>query len=260
MDAANVVTLGRGSPRRDELSERDQRILAFERLWWKYAGAKEQAVREQFAMSATRYYQVLNALIDQPEPRSPSTRSSSSGSVGSGPLGSGSAPPAGWASRSDVALPSVVTLGSLAFVLAAGVGYAAISTASADTDQHVARSAHSPGLPVADQADHHPAPRLEHADHSTTEYGRGPDGTGRPLQQPGVTGVAEEQAAMLESAGWNVVATDNWYGKIPAEHHLLPATAEGGCGQAREGPGHQPAASGRRADAVRPLTVIFSGG
>lgn len=49
-----------------ELSERDQQILAFERQWWKYAGAKEQAVRELFDMSATRYYQVLNALIDSP--------------------------------------------------------------------------------------------------------------------------------------------------------------------------------------------------
>lgn len=49
-----------------ELSERDQEILAFERQWWKYAGAKEQAVKELFDMSATRYYQVLNALIDSP--------------------------------------------------------------------------------------------------------------------------------------------------------------------------------------------------
>jgi hypothetical protein len=49
------------------LSERDQQILAFERQWWKYAGAKEQAVRELFDMTATRYYQALNALIDSPE-------------------------------------------------------------------------------------------------------------------------------------------------------------------------------------------------
>ncbi len=49
------------------LNERDAEILAFERQWWKYAGAKEQAVREKFQMSATRYYQVLNALIDKPE-------------------------------------------------------------------------------------------------------------------------------------------------------------------------------------------------
>ena len=50
-----------------QLSARDQEILAFERQWWKYAGAKEQAIRELFDMSATRYYQVLNALIDRPE-------------------------------------------------------------------------------------------------------------------------------------------------------------------------------------------------
>ena len=48
------------------LSERDQQILAFERQWWRYAGAKEQAVRELFDLSATRYYQVLNTLIDEP--------------------------------------------------------------------------------------------------------------------------------------------------------------------------------------------------
>lgn len=47
------------------LSERDREILSFERQWWKYAGAKEQAIRELFDMSATRYYQVLNALIDR---------------------------------------------------------------------------------------------------------------------------------------------------------------------------------------------------
>ena len=50
-----------------KLSERDAEILAFERQWWKFAGAKEQAVRDKFQMSATRYYQVLNALIDKPE-------------------------------------------------------------------------------------------------------------------------------------------------------------------------------------------------
>jgi hypothetical protein len=49
-----------------ELGERDREIIAFERQWWKYAGAKEQAIRELFDMSATRYYQVLNALIDNP--------------------------------------------------------------------------------------------------------------------------------------------------------------------------------------------------
>ena len=49
-----------------ELSERDADVLAFERQWWKYSGAKEQAIRDRFDMSATRYYQVLNAVIDRP--------------------------------------------------------------------------------------------------------------------------------------------------------------------------------------------------
>jgi hypothetical protein len=65
MEAANA--LRGGAQTGGELSERDLRILEFERQWWKYAGAKEQAMREKFDMSATRYYQALNALIDRPE-------------------------------------------------------------------------------------------------------------------------------------------------------------------------------------------------
>jgi len=51
----------------DGLTRREHDILAFERQWWKYAGAKEEAIRELFSMSATRYYQVLNALVERPE-------------------------------------------------------------------------------------------------------------------------------------------------------------------------------------------------
>jgi hypothetical protein len=49
------------------LDERGMRILDFEREWWKYAGAKEQAVRERFDVSPTRYYQLLNRVIDAEE-------------------------------------------------------------------------------------------------------------------------------------------------------------------------------------------------
>lgn len=49
-----------------ELSDRDRRVLEFERQWWRYAGAKEETIRQQFDMSSTRYYQVLNSLIDNP--------------------------------------------------------------------------------------------------------------------------------------------------------------------------------------------------
>ena len=64
-DAANALASGQNASS-SELSERDRDILEFERQWWKYAGAKEQAVRDKFDMSSTRYYQVLNALIDTP--------------------------------------------------------------------------------------------------------------------------------------------------------------------------------------------------
>ena len=69
MDVATDPTAGRpaGSPSGSGLSDRERELLAFERQWWKFAGAKEQAVREKFGMSSTRYYQVLNALIDRPE-------------------------------------------------------------------------------------------------------------------------------------------------------------------------------------------------
>lgn len=62
----HAVTLDTRSDAVGELSARDREILAFERQWWKYAGSKEQAVKELFDMSATRYYQVLNALLDEP--------------------------------------------------------------------------------------------------------------------------------------------------------------------------------------------------
>ena len=64
------------------LAARDREILAFERQWWKYAGAKEQAIKELFDMSATRYYQVLNALIDTQSSRSRPTRCWSNDSAG----------------------------------------------------------------------------------------------------------------------------------------------------------------------------------
>ena len=62
MESATQISMSFG-----QLDRRDREILAFERQWWKYAGAKEQAIRELFDMSPTRYYQVLNALLDKPE-------------------------------------------------------------------------------------------------------------------------------------------------------------------------------------------------
>jgi nanoRNase/pAp phosphatase (c-di-AMP/oligoRNAs hydrolase) len=47
-----------------ELTDRDRAILVFEKQWWRHAGSKEQAIRDTFSVSATRYYQMLNALLD----------------------------------------------------------------------------------------------------------------------------------------------------------------------------------------------------
>lgn len=49
------------------LSRRDHEMLRFEQLWWRRAGAKETAIRDLFGLPPTRYYQVLNALVDRPE-------------------------------------------------------------------------------------------------------------------------------------------------------------------------------------------------
>ncbi|HEX5598588.1 MAG TPA: DUF3263 domain-containing protein [Micromonosporaceae bacterium] len=53
-------------PAEAELTERERQVLAFERRWWRHAGAKEQAIRDTFGLSATRYYQILNGLLDNP--------------------------------------------------------------------------------------------------------------------------------------------------------------------------------------------------
>jgi hypothetical protein len=47
------------------LSDLEVRILDFERQWWRYAGAKETGIKEQFSLSTREYYELLNNLIDR---------------------------------------------------------------------------------------------------------------------------------------------------------------------------------------------------
>ncbi len=49
------------------LTERDKQIIDFERTWWAEPGPKDVAIREQFELSTTRYYQLLNELLDADE-------------------------------------------------------------------------------------------------------------------------------------------------------------------------------------------------
>lgn len=53
-----------GVDARGSLSDRDIRVLAFEREWWRSGGMKEAEIRSQFGLGVTEYYQVLNALLD----------------------------------------------------------------------------------------------------------------------------------------------------------------------------------------------------
>ena len=49
------------------LTDRDRAILDFERSWWSEPGRKELAIRERFDLSTTRYYEILNELLDSSE-------------------------------------------------------------------------------------------------------------------------------------------------------------------------------------------------
>ncbi|MEU3309918.1 DUF3263 domain-containing protein [Nocardiopsis sp. NPDC055551] len=62
-----MPNIGPSKDGQSALAEREQRILAFERQWWKFEGSKEQAIRDEFGFSATRYYQLLNGLVERPE-------------------------------------------------------------------------------------------------------------------------------------------------------------------------------------------------
>ncbi|MDR3032948.1 DUF3263 domain-containing protein [Streptomyces sp. TLI_171] len=50
-----------------ELTDRDRAVLELEARGWRTAGAKEQAIRQELGISATRYYQLLGALLDRQE-------------------------------------------------------------------------------------------------------------------------------------------------------------------------------------------------
>ncbi|MFD5652138.1 MULTISPECIES: DUF3263 domain-containing protein [unclassified Streptomyces] len=49
-----------------ELAERERSILALERRGFTGPGAKERAIREELGLAPVRYYQLLNALLDDP--------------------------------------------------------------------------------------------------------------------------------------------------------------------------------------------------
>src|SRR3954471_10147352 len=62
-----LLMASQGSVEGMVLTDRDQAIIDFERSWWSEPGRKELAIRERFDLSTTRYYGILNELLDVPE-------------------------------------------------------------------------------------------------------------------------------------------------------------------------------------------------
>lgn len=50
----------------ERLDERERALLDFERDWPAHAGRKAAAIRERFGITSARYYQLLNAVLDDP--------------------------------------------------------------------------------------------------------------------------------------------------------------------------------------------------
>lgn len=49
------------------LSDRDKLTLDFAERRWKYAGARETAIRDEFGETETRFFQRLHVLLRNPE-------------------------------------------------------------------------------------------------------------------------------------------------------------------------------------------------
>jgi LytR cell envelope-related transcriptional attenuator len=126
-----------------------------------------------------------------------------------------------------MALPSAVPLGALAFVLAAGAG---LVTGRADALFHGA----PPNTPAAPTAKHRSAATETPPRAATTraEVLQRRAARAHPEAAPhvlvelfnnsSVSGLAAHKAILLEGAGWNVAATDNWYGTVPATTVYYP--------------------------------------
>ena len=136
-----------------------------------------------------------------------------------------------------MALPSAVTLTSVAFVLVAGAGFAAVTTLAGEdqqpddnvtrpTDQRETPDPTTPATPTGPDRTNNP----DRGDKTKTPGKEGkkkrrdavPQVFVEVYNNSGITGLAAEKAAILQGSGWNVAATDNWYGDIPENTVYYP--------------------------------------
>jgi LytR cell envelope-related transcriptional attenuator len=114
-----------------------------------------------------------------------------------------------------MALPSAVTLGSLALIVAAGAGLGVISSSSGHEDR--AGSPPQTIPPTSSPTTDGPASPRRHRPRDPV-----PKTLIDVFNNSGIADLAAKKAAFLSGAGWNVAATDNWYGDIPADTVYFP--------------------------------------
>lgn len=129
-----------------------------------------------------------------------------------------------------LALPSWLVAVCAVLVALAVVGFAV----SGDRDPEVSADGGGVAAPVEDpeggpgrhDGRHADDPRRDRAPSDDPEARPGPGPDDEPVERrtayvevynnSGITGLAGETAATLQDTGWQVVATDNWYGEIPS--------------------------------------------
>ncbi len=129
-----------------------------------------------------------------------------------------------------MAMSSAVTAASLALVLAAGGGLVGVSAdgilhgSTADSAGPTGSASRHPARPsVPQETTTAPPPTLHKRTNPRSHPAAAPDVLVEVYNNSGITGLAAQKASLLEGAGWNVAATDNWYGNIPANTVYYPS-------------------------------------
>ena len=117
-----------------------------------------------------------------------------------------------------MAVPSSVTLGSLALVVTAGVGLVA-ATAYAHRDDKAPATAAAPSAEPTPTKKATTTPKKQKPRKVVEAV---PDTMVDVYNNSGISGLAADKSAFLQGAGWKVAGADNWYGEIPANTVYYP--------------------------------------
>jgi hypothetical protein len=118
----------------------------------------------------------------------------------------------------------------VAFVVAAGIGLAAVASNASEDPDAQQPSAHNSTKPDTTNKQQQDQPKTKPKSEQKQKPDKRPDPVPKVFVEvynnSGITGLAATKARELERAGWNVAATDNWYGNIPANTVYYPARLE----------------------------------